>query len=238
MLFSNKVKYNLGLCTIGLDSLTVSQSKLLLAEFNFIDIGMKQIGRFNKKVLSVQSLIDFKDLPSISLVKHEDSFGAMLIYFEDKLPVIKEAGITSAVFGSPGARKDIKATRREIEDRCFELIELFRNHGVKLYFEALPKQYSDILNDHDDLLKLHNSLDYGIHLDLATLLIRSDAKSWIVNNYKRVDRFHLSVPGYGTNFNDYQELEYVLDVLIDSGKSGTIEIQNFDDIRDWRKLII
>ena len=109
---------------------------------------------------------------------------------------------------------------------------------MNLYFEALPKQYSDILNDHDDLLKLHNSLDYGIHLDLATLLTRSDVKSWIENNYMRIDRFHLSIPGYGTNFNDYNELEYVLDVLINSGKPGTVEIQNFDNVHDWTKLII
>jgi hypothetical protein len=238
MIFSRKIKDNLGLCTICLDSLAITLSKQLLAEFSFIDIGLKQIGRYDKEVLSVQSLIDFKELPTLSLVKDSASFRALLVYFKQKLPVIKEAGITSAVFGSPGARKDIKVTGREIEARCFELIELFRNNCVKLYFEALPKQYSDILNNHDDLLMLHSSLDYGIHLDLATLLTRSDAKSWIDNNYMSIDRFHLSVPGYGTNFVDYEEIEYILDVLINSGKPGTIEIQNFNDIKDWRKSII
>ena len=43
-----------------------------------------------------------------------------------------------------------------------------------------------------------------------------------------IDRFHLSIPGYGPDFSNYKESKIILKLLLDRNIMGTIEIQSLN----------
>ena len=43
-----------------------------------------------------------------------------------------------------------------------------------------------------------------------------------------IDRFHLSIPGYGPDFRNYNESKIILKLLLDRNIKGTIELQSLN----------
>lgn len=238
MSFSEKILNNLGFSTICIDKLEKNIGESIIRKFSYLDIGLKQIGRFDSPILSVQSLVDYEESEGASLMKDERSFFDLKQYFFNKLPEIRRHGINSAILGSPGIRIGSSISKRVLNSRALELVNLFREFDVLLYIEALPVEICDAWNRHDELLALHENLDYGIHVDIATLLYNEENIEWCEENISSIDRFHLSIPRYGYDFHEYPSIDGILDIFIDNGIKGTVEIQNFSDWPSGKKYLI
>ena len=229
----------LGISTVCFEKNNETINVKLREAFSFFDVPLNQILFFDKKILSVQSLIDSRLCPDASLVGGMESFEVLCGYFEKLSMNLGRIGIESVILGSPFLRKSSVISKRELFGRINKIRNVFAGYNIKLYVEALPKEFSDVLNSHQELLDLYVDVPYGIHVDIATAISGQEGIVFFKNNIDQIDRFHFSVPGYGYNFDDYKLSIELLNLFISNKIKGTIEIQNFSlfDINVFIKKI-
>ena len=218
---------NLGFSTVCFDSISHDLRLKLLDSFQFFDVPLKQVGSFEREIMSVQSLVDRSSHPDVSLVGEKIAFNELREYFVGLAGVLSNQGISSAILGSPFLRENVTVSLSVIEERLHNLIEIFSVRGIHLYLEALPEKYSAVFNLHSDLFQLHTNLDFGIHVDLATTIDCGEEFDLFYRNIERIDRFHFSVPGYSSNFSEFEVANRLLKTFLNRGIKGTIEIQDF-----------
>lgn len=220
------ISNNLGFCLIRKDLFSKSDLVFIDQKFDLKDISISQINDYYpEKVLSVQSIFYGTDITFSSLVNSHNQFITLCDIFQSICIKVRLKGMKSIIFGSPNLRQNKIISDSELNDRINVLYKISLESNLKLYFEALPSHMSDILNSHEELIKLNKG---KIHFDLAT---------WIenkrdINEFKlllpHIDRFHLSIPGYGTDFRNYKESKIILKLLLDRNIKGTIEIQSLN----------
>lgn len=217
----------LGISTVCFEKNNVNSNKILLNEFSFFDIPLKQALCFDKEIFSVQSLIDFNLYPNASLVNNTESFNILYDYFTVLSINLSKINIKSVILGSPFIRKKCTVSSKELSDRLNIIRKVFTKQNIKLYVEALPNEFSDVINSHQDLINLNSGMSYGIHVDIATAISCKEDLSFFKANIDIVERFHFSVPGYGYNFKHYKLSIELLNFFLSKKIKGTIEIQNF-----------
>ena len=217
----------LGISSVCFEKNTDNVNKQLLNEFSFFDIPLKQALYFQKDIFSVQSLIDFNLFPNASLVNNIESFNILYDYFCVLSINLSKINIKSVILGSPFIRKKASISVEELSDRINIIRRVFSDQNIKLYMEALPKEFSDVINSHQDLIDFNVGVPYGIHVDIATAISCKEELSFFKDNIDFVERFHFSIPGYGYNFEDYKLSVELLNLFLSKKIKGTIEIQNF-----------
>tara|TARA_B110000971_G_C19949398_1_gene472601 strand:+ start:246 stop:986 length:741 start_codon:yes stop_codon:yes gene_type:complete len=219
----------LGISSVCFEKNNDNVNKQLLEEFSFFDIPLKQALYFKKDIFSVQSLIDFNLYPNASLVNSSESFNILYDYFCVLSINLSKLNIKSVILGSPFIRKKTIISVEELSSRIKRIRKVFSDQNIKLYIEALPKEFSDVINSHQDLIDLNVSVPYGIHVDIATAISCKEEFSFFKDNINIVERFHFSVPGYGYNFEDYLLSVELLNLFLSKKIKGTIEIQNYEN---------
>jgi len=217
------ISKHLGFCAIkkdifSCDELTAINSKLKFRDISIGDINIES----PNKVFSVQSIFYGQDISSCSLVQNQKKFENLKILFAELCRKINSLGYKSIIFGSPALRKNKTVNYKEIISRLNDLILTSTRFGLTLYFEALPSIYSDILNSHKELINIQKK----IHFDSATFISNGKTLNDLNSILPFIERFHLSVPGYGMNFTDFPILKDIYQELIRNKIKGTIEIQN------------
>lgn len=106
---------------------------------------------------------------------------------------------TDFIYGAPRTRVIQKDERSFVIDRAKFLDGLAKEYSQNLFFEALPQDYCDFLNTHEELLELKPR----IHVDTATLLSQKIGPDWVASNLDKIDRIHLSIPDYTSCFRKY-----------------------------------
>jgi hypothetical protein len=218
---------NIGISTVCFEKIEESLRTELNNKFDFFDIPLKQAIYFDKEILSVQSLIDYNLFPTASLVKDVKSFNVLINYFKVISRNLSQINVQSVILGSPFIRKKTTISVEELSDRINIIRRVFSDQNIKLYMEALPKEFSDVINSHQDLIDFNIGVPYGIHVDIATAISCKEELSFFKDNINCVERFHFSVPGYGYNFEDYKLSVELLNLFLSKKIKGTIEIQNF-----------
>lgn len=217
----------LGISSVCFEKNNDNINKQLLNEFSFFDIPLKQALFFQKEIFSVQSLIDFNLFSNASLVSNIKSFNILCDYFRVLSINLSKININSVILGSPFVRKNAIISCDELHNRINVIRRIFFDQNIKLYIEALPKDFSDVINSHQDLIDFNDNVPYGIHVDVATAISCKEEFSFFENNINLIERFHLSVPGYGYNFEDHKFSIELLNLFLSNKIKGTIEIQNF-----------
>jgi hypothetical protein len=115
-----------------------------------------------------------------------------------------------------------------LKRRYLILEEIARNASVKLYLEALPKEMCDFINSHKELVEFRDA----IHVDFATMIINGEGVEFLKANIHKIERFHISIPGYSYNFCDYPEIINWTKFLFNHKVQGIIEIQNRSKDKD------
>lgn len=218
---------NLGFCLIRKDLLKKEDLTFIYNKYKLFDISISQINNYPPdKVLSVQSIFYGSNITSCSLVRSDEEFSSLLIVFQEICQKVKLAGMESLIFGSPILRKNKTVSDDRIYERLIKLNDICVMNNLKLYYEALSINMSEILNTHEELINLNCG---KIHFDSAT---------WINNNriikdleplIPQIERFHLSIPGYGTDFWKYPQLKKIFKIFRENKIKGTIEIQSFNN---------
>tara|TARA_X000000950_G_scaffold36548_1_gene39051 strand:- start:8384 stop:9088 length:705 start_codon:yes stop_codon:yes gene_type:complete len=212
----------IGFCTIRKDLFIDEDLNYIKNFFKFFDISISQIGDYeSKNVLSVQSIFFLNDTNKCSLVKSDIEFYNLLKIYQSVLLSLYQKKYKSIIFGSPKMRVNNIIDKKTLYDRIKILMSLAVDFNIKLYFESLPNFLSDIFNKHEDLLKISKS----IHLDTATWISNNRSFEDLKKIIHRIDRYHLSVPGYGHNFHDYPITKNILKLFNDNSIRGTFEIQ-------------
>ena len=219
---------NLGISTVCFEKIEGRLQTKLKNEFNFFDIPLKQVIYFDKEIFSVQSLIDYTLFPTVSLVKDKKSFNLLANYFITLSENLSKINVQSVILGSPYIRKNCTISKLELINRINQIRDIFNKQNIILYVEALPIEFSDVFNSHQDLIDSNEVQKNGIHVDIATAIVSKEKLSFFVNNISLIDRFHFSIPGYGFNFDDYPLSIELLKLFSLYKIKGTIEIQNFD----------
>lgn len=217
----------LGISTVCFEKNNDNINNQLLNEFSFFDIPLKQALFFQKEIFSVQSLIDYNLFPNASLVNNLESFNILCNYFRDLSVNLSKINIKSVILGSPFVRKNASISVDELHDRINVIRRIFSNEKIKLYIEALPKVFSDVINSHQDLIDFNDNVSHGIHVDIATAISSEEKFSFFEDNINSIERFHLSIPGYGYEFKDHKLSIELLNLFLSNKIKGTIEIQNF-----------
>lgn len=212
----------IGFCTIRKDLFIDEDLNYIKNFFKFFDISISQIGDYeSKNVLSVQSIFFLNDTNKCSLVKSDIEFYNLLKIYQSVLLSLYQKKYKSIIFGSPKMRVNNIIDKKTLYDRIKILMSLAVDFNIKLYFESLPNFLSDIFNKHEDLLKISKS----IHLDTATWISNNRSFEDLKKIIHKIDRYHLSVPGYGHNFHDYPITKNILKLFNDNSIRGTFEIQ-------------
>ena len=219
---------NIGISTVCFEKIEESLRTELNNKFDFFDIPLKQAIYFDKEILSVQSLIDYNLFPTASLVKDVKSFNVLINYFKVLSRNLSQINVQSVILGSPFIRKNSTISHIELISRTNQIRKIFNEQNITLYMEALPIEFSDVFNLHQDLIDMNEGLNGGIHVDIATAIGSKEKLSFFVNNISSIDRFHFSIPGYGFNFDDFPLSIELLNLFLTHNIKGTIEIQNFD----------
>ncbi|MDA9811675.1 hypothetical protein N9C07_05605 [Flavobacteriaceae bacterium] len=217
---------NLGFCLIRKDLFNKGDLVFIDEKFDLKDISIGQINDYlPEKVLSVQSLFYGTDVTGSSLVKSQNEFITLCDIFQNICNKIQLKGMKSIIFGSPNLRQNKIISDNDLNERLNILYRISLENNLKLYFEALPSHMSDIFNSHEELIKLNKG---KIHFDLATWIDNKRDMNEFKLLLPHIDRFHLSIPGYGTDFWNYKESKIISKLLLDKDIKGTIEIQSIN----------
>ena len=220
------ISNNLGFCLIRKDLFSTSDLVFIDQKFDLKDISISQINDYlPEKVLSVQSIFYGTDVTGSSLVKSQNEFITLCDLFQNICIKIQLKVMKSIIFGSPNLRQDKIISDSVLNERLNILYRISLENNLKLYFEALPSHMSDILNSHEELIKLNKG---KIHFDLATWIDNKRDMNEFKLLLPHIDRFHLSIPGYGPDFRNYKESKIILKLLLDRNIKGTIEIQSLN----------
>ena len=225
--FSAVMDKLLGISSVCFEKNNDNTNKRLLSEFSFFDIPLKQALYFEKDIFSVQSLIDYNLFPNASLVRDMESFNILYDYFCVLSFNLAKINIKSVILGSPFIRKNCEISVDELWNRINIIRKVFSDQNIKLYMEALPREFSDVINSHQDLIDFNVGVPYGIHVDMATAISCKEDFAFFENNIEYIDRFHFSIPGYSHNFEDYEFSVELLNLFLSRKIKGTIEIQDF-----------
>lgn len=229
----------LGISTICFEKLNSEYLAFFNENFSLFDIPIAQLSSFDKAIFSVQSLINNKEKPNASLVKAESDFIDLKSHFHNLGKTLSSKNISSVIYGSPYTRVERTSSLPVIQKRARQLHEVFSSYNIKLYIEALPKSLSDVFNDHSQLLNFHHNINQGIHVDIATAISNDEPYSFFEENLTSIDRFHLSVPGYGFDFENYEIALKLTKLFLSNGIKGTLEIQNYSNLNlDKLKTIL
>ena len=212
---------NLGFCVIRKDILNSEDLNFIEKKIRFFDISISQINQYKpNKVLSVQSIFYNSDLTNVSLVKSEKEFIKLKKIFETNCELISKNGFNSIIFGAPSVRINPTISNIKLKNRLTELIALSRSFSINLYFEALPKKISDVLNYHEELIDLNNG---NIHFDSATWIENKRNFKDLKKIIKNIDRFHLSIPDYRNDLWNFPEIKIICQLLINENLKAQLK---------------
>ena len=223
MIGTMKIAYSL----LTYERLSVENKKFIRDNFNYFEHTPSTMCSseflFEESYVSgIQGLLYGLD-NSYSLSLSDEEFGKLYNYLKRLFCNVPFR--TDFVYGSPGTRRLGSQNKSILLERTILLYELAQEYSQNLYFEALPLSYCDFINTHEELL----SINSRIHVDTATLITQGVAASWIGANLDYIDRIHLSIPGYTSDFRKYDSFfSGIVDQLRDFEGKIIIEVQNID----------
>lgn len=228
----------LGFSTISIFNYPDIEWNKILPCFEYFDVTPSSIDLIpQNKILSLQGIFYSKNLTNSSLVRTQNEFNNLKNIFVEILQFTKNNGVHSIIWGAPITRTGMEVSYETAVKRAVDLILLAQNEKVKLYFEALPNSECQFLNLHSELIELHKLAGIGgIHYDICTGMIQNEGSSFVKANLSLIERFHLSIEGYGLEVLNNHTALSIYQKLHSKNIVGTLEVQDFNNITTTQLL--